>query len=171
MKRTIVVAKYQEDTSWTNKYSDAVVLTKGIDVHNIGREVGTYVDYIIENYDSLEGKYFFVQGNPYDHCPWIEEEFENLKGDFRWFSNRNFTCDLMGRPHDNVDIKKFLKENGLEYDKETIAFTGCCLFMVSAERIKRYPVEWYINLWNVLANDEKACYAFERCVGIIYGDE
>lgn len=166
----IIVAKYKENTDWTNKYPEAIVLTKGVDVHNIGREVGTYIDYIIEHYEELEGKYFFVQGNPYDHCPSIEEEFNNTNGDFRWFSNRYFTCDMMGRPHDNIDIKAFLNNIGVTYNSDKITFYGCCLFMVSAERIKKYPKSFYENLWNIIANDAKACYAFERCIGILYED-
>lgn len=171
MKRTIVVAKYKEDTSWTNKYDNVVIIEKDKDKPNVGREPASYIHYIIKNYDDLEGKYFFLQGNPYEHCPWVEDELEDLSGDFRWFSNRkDFVCDMMGQPHDNVDIKSFLDDIGLDYDDDTITFNGCCLFMLSAEKITQFPKSFYNSLYKSLLKGRN-CYAFERLIGVIWNNK
>lgn len=172
MKRHLVIARYNEDISWSSNYSNVHVIQKGEDYPNIGREPSSYLHYILSNYENLEGKYFFLQGNPLEHCPNLYEELNNIEGDFRWFGNRNgFTCDLMGRPHDNVDIKSFLKDCGVTYSNDSITFNGCCLFMLSAERIKRQPKEWYRTILEATIKEPKSCYAFERCVEILFGDE
>lgn len=172
-RRTIVVAQYKEDLSWTEPYKeDVVVIKKKREIPNIGREPYSYIWYILQNYDNLEGKYFFLQGNPLDHCPGLAQELSNTEGDFRWFSDRsNLVCDLMGRPHDSVNIQKFLQSCGITYNHNTITFTGCCLFMLSAQRIKSKPREYYALILNAITSTHRGEYAFERCVGILFNTE
>ena len=94
---TIVVARFKEDLEWLNKLIESelwiervVIFNKGpenisfskkalkkieiIRKENIGREGGTYLDYIIENYEVLPDKIWFIQGDPFDHSP----DFVNL---------------------------------------------------------------------------------------------
>lgn len=171
--RNIIVARYKEDYTWTFPYERVTIIQKGEDLPNKGREPSSYLHFIINNYDSLEGKYFFLQGDPRDHCPGLASELANVEGEFRWFSDRGpHECNLNGRPHDNVDIKKFLELCDLPYSNNTITFMGCCLFMVSAERIRERPKEFYENMYNIIMNtNNRYEYAFERCVGIIFGDK
>lgn len=170
-KLHIVLAVHKENIDWAEQYSP-IVIVKDKDVPNVGREPLSYMWYIIQNYNKLEGKYFFLQGDPRDHLPNYEEELSNTDGDFRWLGNRKgFRCDMMARPHDNVDIKSFLEEIGIKYPHEEITFNGCCLFMVSAERIKQRPKEFYQKVYDVLMKGERREYAFERCVGLIFGDK
>jgi hypothetical protein len=168
-KVTIVLAKYKEDTSWADAYDSVFVVEKGVHLPNEGREPTSYLWYIMENYDSLEGKYFFLQGDPRDHCPGIAKELGNTEGDFRWFSERaNYTCDMMGRPHDNVDLRAFLNACGIEYDKNNITFTGCCLFMISADKLKSKPKEYYQKVYDAVVNTPRGAYAFERTLELIF---
>lgn len=67
----IVVARYNEDISWTNKYHPNVIIyNKGIEtiensvsLSNVGRESHTYLYHITSNYDNLAERTVFVQGS------------------------------------------------------------------------------------------------------------
>jgi hypothetical protein len=65
----LVVAKYDEDITWTNKYHNVKVYDKlNGDLPNVGRESHTYLTYIVENYHRLPEIIFFTQGHIDDHC-------------------------------------------------------------------------------------------------------
>ena len=77
---TIVIAKYNEDTTWTTKLqkpdTNCIVYSKGphshpleINLPNVGRESHTYVYHIVNNYETLANVTVFLQGNPFDHLP------------------------------------------------------------------------------------------------------
>tara|TARA_A100001015_G_C14323310_1_gene456449 strand:+ start:101 stop:412 length:312 start_codon:yes stop_codon:yes gene_type:complete len=67
----IVVSRYNEDISWTEKYSPHVIIyNKGVDsiqnaisLPNVGRESHTYLYHIISNYHNLAERTIFVQGS------------------------------------------------------------------------------------------------------------
>lgn len=169
--KTIVIARYNESMDWYSSLANVVVVQKDRDLPNIGREPSSYVWYILNHWGTLNGIYFFLQGDPRDHCSDLYHRLMVNTPEFEWFSNRdNLECDLMGRPHDNVDIAEFLQRIGIEYTAPTIKFHGCCLFKVSTDTIKARPKEFYANLYDVLMEDKRWEYAFERCVGIIFND-
>ena len=175
MKKTIVVAKYKEDLSWIEKYDNVVVIEKEVDMPNVGREPASYILYILEHYEELEGEYIFLQGDPYEHNHKLDDEIKApMKEPFVWLSadwRTNIVCDMDGQPHDLIDINEFLKLIGVPYNKNHIVFNGCCQFKITAEQIKKYPLEFYDNLFAVLTNGNRFEYAFERCVGIIFGKD
>jgi len=80
MNHKIICARYNENLDWLNPYSEkTIVYNKGnrdfnqnkfknvIHCANLGREGGTFLDYIIENYNRLPDYILFVQGKPFDH--------------------------------------------------------------------------------------------------------
>ncbi len=85
----IVVARYKEDLSLFKQFKDYVkIYNKGPDdipsdfpkssiknLTNVGREGGTYVTHIVENYNKLADYTMFIQGDPIDHCSLNSEEF------------------------------------------------------------------------------------------------
>ena len=66
----IVVARYNEDISWTKKYQPNIIIYNKGDDHidssiplpNVGRESHTYLYHIISNYNQLADRTVFVQG-------------------------------------------------------------------------------------------------------------
>ena len=81
----IVIARYQEDVSWSKEFSNVIIYNKGepldqyyneIKLDNVGREAHTYFKHICDNYDNLDEYTIFLQGNPFDHSPNI---IQNLK--------------------------------------------------------------------------------------------
>jgi hypothetical protein len=77
----IVIARYNEDISNFAEFNNNLMIyNKGSDdvsplineqfikkVPNLGREAGTYCNYILDNYDNLPEYIIFTQGNPCDH--------------------------------------------------------------------------------------------------------
>jgi hypothetical protein len=69
----VVLARYDEDTSWTNGYPETsfTIYNKGSpplpaakqNIENVGRESDTYLHHIIENYDSLADWTVFSQAS------------------------------------------------------------------------------------------------------------
>ncbi len=100
-KRLTIVARYNEDISWTESLpGDVVIYNKGesfpyqyprIDIENIGREAETYVRAILDFYDKLEefDSICFLQGNPFDHCKDIMDILS--KHMFLYFHDRQET--------------------------------------------------------------------------------
>ncbi len=68
----LVVAVYQEDTAWLEKVPqswDMMVLRKGIDLPNEGREAGTFLHAMTLPEVRAADWVAFVQGEPFEHCP------------------------------------------------------------------------------------------------------
>lgn len=170
----LVVARHNEDVSWTKDY-DAFIVQKDEHLPNIGREPSSYLWYIINHWGELRGEYVFLQGNPHEHCL-LSNKLRECRGkDFYWFKifdRTNLVCDMDGKPYDLVDINKFLELIGIDYENNNIVFNGCCLFSVVADRIKRRPKSFYENLYNAIMDNpsKRYEYAFERCVGLIFGE-
>lgn len=83
MKTTqVVVSRHKENLDWlkncTHKY---IVYNKGnndiqeintnniINIANIDTEAYSYIQYIVDHYDSLPEQIIFTQANPFDHSP------------------------------------------------------------------------------------------------------
>lgn len=88
--KTLVIARYNEDLSWVNQLlnenflDEIIIYNKGDrktltrffnnkvkirNVRNLGREGGTYLAYILQNYKELPENMWFTQGNPFEHSP------------------------------------------------------------------------------------------------------
>jgi hypothetical protein len=84
----IVVARYNEDISSFIPYNNnLMVYNKGVNdinpainhsyvkiVPNLGREAGTYCNFILDNYDNLPNYMIFTQANPADHIAFGNNE-------------------------------------------------------------------------------------------------
>ena len=76
MSVRLVIAKYKEDVTWTNKIKEHKItvydksdspIINSIKLPNIGRETHTFLHHIVENYDNLDDVTVFLQGNPFEH--------------------------------------------------------------------------------------------------------
>jgi len=176
----IVIARYNEPIDWIQKIdpslSPHVIYNKGNDdlpshfnvvkVPNEGREAETYLRYIIDNYDQLEGEILFCQGNPFDHMERTIIGTERLgmnssKGcendlmDFMntFHPNTGFTalgpwyaCTLDGHPHFHHNMKHEMDLMFNNFDKECLWFVQGAQFIVSANDITRRPLSFYKKL-------------------------
>jgi hypothetical protein len=112
MKKLTIVARYNEDISWTKTLdSDIFIYNKGndwpwediprVDIPNYGRETETYVRSVIEFYDLLDDYDLicFVQGNPFDHYDFpIESINECNKDHIQFLAN-----SIVAYTHDELN--------------------------------------------------------------------
>jgi len=166
-----IIARNKENITWSKGFNK-VVVQKGIDLENLGREPSSYLWYIIKNYDVLEGEYTFVQGNFRNHDVNILREYPKDIKDFKWHGTKTYTEDMHGGNNDTCNTAWFIKECNLKHSGEKITFKGACLFSVTAERIRKRSLEFYKKMFDVLMSEEnRSPWAFERCVGLIWGNE
>lgn len=168
VSRTIVVAKYREDTTWAEKYSEVVIIEKGVDMANYGREASSYLYYIIRNYNNLSDYTIFCQGNPFDHCQEFLEEINDYEHSYRelgtWFTE----CEGDGRPqHQGLKVSEASQEY-LGVTLDSYGFVAGAQFIVSKENILKHPQSFYEELLKYCSDDEKAPWVLERLWRLIF---
>jgi hypothetical protein len=171
----IIVARYNENVEWTKKLKNVLIYNKGelLDAQyrqmilpNVGREGHTYFQYIYDNYYNLEDYTIFLQGNPYEHSPNLDENIEyiieNLKNisiNFAYLSEKILYTNFDGCPHlPNSGLQThiryvFYKLFGKIIESQKILFGAGAQFIVSRERIHSRPRELYLNIIKMLEND------------------
>ena len=74
MSVRLVIAKYKEDVTWTNKIKEHKItvydksdspIINSIKLPNIGRETHTFLHHIVENYNNLTDQIYFSQADPF----------------------------------------------------------------------------------------------------------
>ena len=191
MKKEVVIARFQEDLQWLHSVRGWVltVYNKGepvapdslpwgceqIPLENWGREAGTYLHHIVENYDQLADFTAFVQGHPFDHNPESVTELNaDLFGrDFSFFSIHSHggelgefgavvRCQRDGSPHHGgLAIPQMAERHGVSVPDEGWVFSPGAQFVVSRRAIHRHPVGFYASLMEE-CRDHSAGYILER---------
>lgn len=104
-KNVMVVSRFEENLRWFSEalknplLEQVVVYNKSpapatsldprcsvLNVPNVGREGGTFLDYIIENHRDLPDGLWFVQGDPFEHSP----DFIGLLGSSGLYAKKPF---------------------------------------------------------------------------------
>ncbi len=172
MNKKIIVARCNEDVSWAQNidFADVVIYNKGSDeiagsipLPNVGRESGTYLRFIIDNYDDISPStlYFFLQGNPFDHGVGVEQLEDTIGpcelGGQRWVepltgvSNEYFPagiplsefCEMIfvDNPFKNEDWYKAWRDEGISVG--CFSITGASIFCAYGIKIKSRCKEFY----------------------------
>lgn len=141
---TYVIARYDEDISWSDGLNRFVV-QKGEHVPNTGREASSWLWFIVENYDTLEGEYAFRQGNP-----------EGPLHGTLW--NSTAAYDLRDY---KFDIRPLAEHLEVEIP-ETLHFVAGAQHNVTAEVIRLRSKEWYGKALDAANTWSKAPWIFER---------
>ena len=152
---TLVVARHNEDISWIGNRPH-VIIQKGKDLPNIGREISSWFWFILREYDKIQGEYIFCQGHPFDHAPNITD-------------GKAHTCKADGSPeHPGLDIHWIAKELDLPILNEYTFIAGA-QHKVTAEQIHTKTYEWYAKAFQLSLNENKqAPWIFERLIPYIY---
>jgi len=164
MSIDIVVARYNEDVTWTKQFPNVFLYNKGeplentIPLPNVGKEGHTYYTHICENYDTLADHTIFLQGNPFDHFPHVVEHIQHFMENhpyhvqFEYICNRVYCCNLSGcNFHQNLPLRD-VYEHLFEERKEEMAFTFYrgAQFIISKEQIRKRPKSFYQKIVNLL---------------------
>lgn len=122
----IVVARYNEDISNFVRFNPHLFVynkgddninpnidpTKIIKLPNLGREAGTYIYHILQNYDNLAPYIIFTQANPCDHIALNDpyETFAKIEDVFSEYKTYKF---------------KYLSGHNEPIDQTTLVHRGC----------------------------------------------
>jgi len=171
MSRLVVIAKYQENLSWTSQLtSEFIYYDKSDRMFNVGREAHTYCHHIIKNYETLSDELFFTQGDPFDHCPdFINVTQQPLIEDFVALGGGKFgqilQCDQTGAPnHRGLDLKVVWDKLFTTTCPTSFSFSSGATLAVKKSRILFRPKEFYIKCRDILAYDINPIegFVFER---------
>ena len=165
----IVVARYNEDVSWTRQFHNVIIYNKGnelvgydnvIKLDNVGREPHTYYKHIYDNYDNLNEYTIFLQGDPHFHVrgkdiaphinPYIKSQDINI--DFKFFGSIvDSKIDLCPHHMGLKMVDLYEKIFGERVEKADLKFGVGAQFIVSRKKITQHPKEFYLNIFNILS--------------------
>ena len=113
----IICSRFNEDIRWILPFiQNTIIVNKGNDdLHyipqehiikylNEGREGGTYLKYIIDNYENLPDYILFIQGNPFDHIYGNDNKKRGIDEIHNIINNRNVQFKYLSKH--NIYLKK-----------------------------------------------------------------
>ena len=182
---TIVVARYNESLEWTRNISNTrtkcIIYNKGskldhigpiIHLPNVGREGHTYLYHIINNYDNLSEYTMFLQGQPFDHTPYLESILasDEWKKPFHVMSLNihNRTINNEHNPYTMLELYNILFNR--KKTEFSFWFGPGAQFCVSRATIRSRSKEFYQKIYAILARDVNPIegHAIERFWPMIF---
>ena len=175
-----VVSRWNQDISWISQYAPSMILydrsddptPSSIIVPNIGSDISDKLHFIITNYNNLPPVAIYTKANLFKYIS--QPEFDKVKNN-SWFTpllttNHRTYNDESGKPvcyykdgiYWEVNNLWYLNEHPIKYDPkeiqalmgidkmEYVPFAPGSNYILTAEDIKRHPVEFYIKLYNYL---------------------
>lgn len=173
--RKFVIAKYNEDVSWANVFSDKIIYDKSeipipgsISLPNVGRESDTYLRFIISNYDKLDDNIIFLQGHPFDHMgPTRDVTYTDGFLPF----NTIITMEPIDT-YPGLHMRRYFLDVLGRDAPESLQVVYGAQFVVHRDRIWSRPKSFYMNLLAILNNEtdfDKAHYTNKYIPGEING--
>lgn len=192
MKKTIVIAHYNEDLEWCLNLKndfDIQIYSKTDKNYNFidnnkSQEVPMYLKYIIDNYYNLPDKILFLHGHNMSYHQDFPSEYiiKNVNWDINdYFSvNRRNSYQELSNNFElsenafNNWIKNnwYIFQNKLPFPKNGLFFYPNAQFVVSRENIKQYSKDFWVNLykWATTTNINNVITSriFEYCWHYIF---
>lgn len=162
MTVNVIIAHYNEDLSWTKnlKYPYNVISRHGIVrdvVPNRGNEAGSYLEYIINNYDNLSDVSVFVHGHRTDwhnDC-FVDEYINNCNFEYDYYNINTIHSTrswmelaemwwCLGASILLLSTKDVIEEGiKSKIDVDQIKFRASAMFYVKRENIHRHSLDVY----------------------------
>jgi Protein of unknown function (DUF3431) len=158
----VVIAKFKEDISWAECIqSNRTIYAKDPEerlgfriLPNLGREGGTYLFHIVENYDRLADRTLFLQGDPFAHPLVPFEEFATGLMPFWAAPAMRQTMEWRvpwSSPSQSIDrpvMRDFLRLLESDPNISDFFWTQGAQFALSREQIRSRPLTYYRKLWD-----------------------
>lgn len=171
---SIVVCRYQEDLSWLSSLDvPKFIYNKGSDYidgcivsENVGREGESFIRYIVDRYEYINERTFFLQGNPFDHCPDVVEKIN----DQNFFGGLGdiLICNGDGSPHHGgLPIDEVCIQLGLP-TQSTYSFYVGGQMSVRKQNITNRTLDWWKRCYDVYNSHSESPWVFERLWPIIF---
>ena len=183
----IIVAKYNEEISWTKQFENVIIYNKGknlddsynyVNLDNVGREGHTYYKYICDNYENLPEYMIFLQGHPFDHSPNIIKDIntyinkEELNIDFEFLSKKIHQCKLSGCKFKPTAPLRKVYNQLFDEKKEDMKFIfgAGAQFIVSKKAVLKRSKEFYSKIVELLSynSDPIEGHVIERFHKLIF---
>ena len=139
-------------------------------LENKGREQGTWLHYVIENYYNLPDKIFFLPA-PIHKYSRINKGLEGT----RIGGEENFTLGFWNgvslTPADLRPFRKWYEHNIKNWNPENKDFYGNGVMLTSRERITRKPLSFYKKLYEQVlrgGRDSEVGHYLERSMGAVF---
>jgi hypothetical protein len=160
----IVVAKFKEDVSWTDCYpANATVyskdqddnLTRYVKLPNLGREGGSYLHHIVNNYDQLAARTFFAQGDPFPHPTIAISDYATNASPFAVATNNVQSMDWTvpwSKPDQRMDsrvLQDFLRLTECDPTIQSFRWTQGAQFALDREQIQKRSRSYYQRLLTI----------------------
>lgn len=150
----LVVARFNENTSWlrlVRKPWKPVIVQKGKDLPNEGREASSYLWAMQQFYDD-DGYIAFVQGDPYAHA--VVHNILRPVTRFTWMGDSRYLSEEDGSPwHPGLPVRE-KHEQWIGPWPGPIKFAAGAQFIVPAELIRTHPKEKYAELQEQMSEGE-----------------
>ena len=174
MRKTVVVAHYNEDLDWCIKLSkdyDIRIYSKTnknfnfID-NNKGQEIPMYLKYIIDNYNNLSDKTLFLHGHKTSHHQDYSSDFiiQNVNwnlNDFFSVNRRNCYQEVSSTfEYSEGAFNNWLRnnwnvfENELKFPEDGLFFYSNAQFVVDKKLILQYKLDFWIKLYDWISNTD-----------------
>ena len=195
----IVIARYKENVDWANGLTNELETTQTrvvlynksdtpcatshtvISLPNVGREGHTYAYHMMTHYDDLDDYTVFLQGYPFDHSPYLEQQLRDIchriaqgtQPDFEYLSSQVLFSNLARCPYDitlNM-YPSYEKIFGIAGPQgHPFLFGAGAQFVVSKDAIQSRARTFYQNLCKVLDYDVNPVEGFcvERFWNMIF---
>lgn len=176
MSRCVVIARYQENVSWSKDLPCPFVIYDksenpvpgSISLPNIGRETNTYLFHIVHHYHNLPDYLAFLQGWPWDHVrkPLVMERIKNSEGNFDTLGVRSYSAHERHIGQDFADHARnwHRKLFGKEMSDNAMYCRGACFF-VSKRSIRHRSHSFWYKLLQISSDPDQHWsfgYAAER---------
>lgn len=168
--KTLVVARYQEDTAWYEGIPpdwELLEVLKGRELPNTGREASSYLWAIQKLYDEVadDDLVAFVQGDPFAHCHDIDlflllDRYEDgyfPLGDYTYVSGGD------GKPHHTgIPVAECYEAWLNNAWPGSIRFAPGAQFVVSGADIRRHRKGFYRRLRDQVEREQWGPWVIER---------
>jgi hypothetical protein len=165
----VIIAAYRENLEWTNKLKQENVIIynksdriieNSIRIPNVGRDPQTFIQYVVDNYNSLPDYSIFVQGDPFPHMisdinsDNFQQHIEDLV-----HSNKidilplfcNFFCEPHGLRH-GIKTHEYMSLFFNESPPNEVIFSAGCQYIVSKNNILHNPLQFYVKFNEMMLN-------------------
>jgi len=159
----LVVARYNEDVSWTREFDKKIIYNKGdistipddlkpfvVNLPNVGRETHTYLYHIVTRYYNLDELTIFTQGNFTDHFIFNVNQFKYLFENVKDYSKNFFDSNvwIQGRRYFNFRLNEWKGVLGKKTDENL----GQWYERVFNEKFKESPYVYQGAIFSVNRN-------------------
>ena len=186
----LVVARYLEDLSWLNNIPPQIKLlvydkSPNGNLPNVGREAHTYLNHIVENYNTLPDLTIFAQGKPFDHAFDFHKTLRALtaatpgKSGFRWLGHIIDTDDCHGARlfatwsknsgDERLDMNGFHRALFGEDGPPIYTFVLGAQFIATRDLIRSRSLPFWRRALQISIDFPDAAHCYERSWNRVFG--